>query len=45
METESDTISKASAVAIVLEAYGVLSLLDAAQRSALIEDLLKVLEE
>lgn len=45
VETESDTTSKASAVAIVLEAYGVLSQLDAAQRSALIEDLLRVLEE
>lgn len=42
---EGDDASKASAIAIVLEAYGVLSQLDAAERAALIEDLLKVLDE
>lgn len=43
--TDTDNISKASAVAIVLEAYGVLSQLDASRRAALIEDLLRVLDE
>ena len=44
-EPQGDTTYKASAIAIVLEAYGVLSQLDAAQRAALIEDLLKVLDD
>ena len=37
--------AKASAIAIVLEAYGVLGQLDSDDRAALIRDLLKVLEE
>lgn len=37
--------NKASAIAIVLEAYGVLGQLNQSQRSALIKDILKVLEE
>lgn len=44
-ETGSDASSKASAVAIVLEAYGVLSQLDAEERAALIQDLLNVLDD
>ncbi|WP_369157003.1 ATP-binding protein [Candidatus Thiodiazotropha sp. LNASS1] len=42
---KNETPSKASAIAIVLEAYGVLSQLSSSQRSALIKDILRVLEE
>ena len=37
--------SKASAIAIVLEAYGVLSQLNSSERARLVRDLLKVLDE
>lgn len=44
-ETHFKDETKASAVAIVLEAYGVLSHLSSSNRAALIRDILKVLDE